>query len=151
MKSKIVLAVLCVACSSAGCASWFMVGAEPSSAAPAGATRAWTIPSCQLSSGAPIAGPVTQTYYLAGGALYEIGANGSGAKFTNRWNAPGGTYFFAYVRTRHGWAYFIPNDPNTPATRFVYVGGTFSTRDLASGAFQPVGTAAATCTMVPRR
>ena len=148
----VVLAVLC-ACG-AGCANWFLNGATMHSAGvPQNATARFTVPSCTMSNGTPIAGPAGQSYYLAqearGPVLYELDANGSGAAITNHWSDERGVHFFTWVSGNAGWVFTFPHSRDQLPTRWVFEAGTYGTTVMPNGATSPTGQPTASCQMVP--
>jgi hypothetical protein len=151
MRNTITLGIV-LAASLAGCASWFLRGAEMANGAPAASTAVYTAPACALANGQIVAGPAV-TYYLTqeaeGAILYEIETNGRGARITNRWSDETGTYFFVWVGNGPGWQYFFPVDPTLPRIRLAFDAGTYS-GDHSTGVTRPVGTPSATCVLEPR-
>ena len=136
-----------------GCASWYMVGSEPHSGPPRGATATYKAPTCtELSNGKELAGPKDATYYVTREGdkpvLFEIEGSGSGAKITNHWKDGEGTHFFTYVKGRQGWQYDVPEDPSAPAKRLVF---TQYTVEESAGVMKPAGKPLVACALVPQR
>ena len=150
MKRVTVLFIFAAALVAAGCASWYLRGAEMADRAPANATATFTVPACANAAGQVLQAPST-TYYLAdegrGPVLYEMEANGSGARITNTWTDAQGRHFFVWVGNGAGWQYYFPNDTTQTPIRFVFDPGTYSGDRSTPGISRPVGTPSATCVM----
>lgn len=137
-----------------GCFSALTPGASPARRPPATAQRVWTVPQCQnLLNGAPVAGP-QGTYQLAQEAgllvLYELDNAGRGVRITNHWTDGQGDNFFTFIRNSHGYHYIIPPNRSQPATRFVYLAGTYSVGRVGDDVRPTGGQPSARCPMIPR-
>jgi hypothetical protein len=147
------LGVLALVLGLGGCASAFMSGSAPVSAPPKSPLAKWTVTACKDAAGAAIPMSGAISYYLEEGpeglALYEMDAQGKGAKITNHWEDAQGMHFFTRVYTSHGFELFLPADRKQPGTRKVYLRGAFEVTKDANGVIRPGGAPGATCTMDP--
>jgi hypothetical protein len=144
---RLMAALSVIALMGSGCAAAFMAGSAPSGA-PASSKAKYGISACANTAGQVIAAP-DLTYYLTDDAFYEVEANGRGAKITNRWSDEKGQYFFTYVRTGHGYMYFLPSDPAGKPTRFIYMKGTYQVT-TAGGVMRPSGAPSIVCILQPK-
>ena len=114
-----------VACSTMACASWFMKGStQHKGPLPHNALAEFRVPSCTMANGEEIDGPDT-TYYLirgrSGPELIEAERSGRASAITNYWRDEAGHNFATYVKGRQAWHYVIPDNPDEPAERRVFM------------------------------
>jgi hypothetical protein len=129
-----------------GCTSWFLKGAEQTSGPPSSSRAVFSAPVCTTTEGETLTG-ADVTYYLAdegGPVLYELDANGEGARITNTWSDELGTHFFVWVGTGPGFRFLFPSDGGAP-TRFVYTARSYQGDHSQEGVTKPIGDPAATC------
>jgi hypothetical protein len=121
-----------------GCASMFMKGG---SLAPAGYQPQKVL----ITYKADGAVPQGATYLLImnekGEAMFERGADGSGALFETKWSDDKGDHFAGWVATSHAYEFVVPKDRKKPAKRYVYPAG-FYTLQSVGGIERPVPVAA---------
>jgi hypothetical protein len=132
-----------------GCASMFMNGGNLVDAGegPTAVKRSYKAPQCAMTDGSSVAGPADVTFQLVDAGIFERSSDGSGAVITNHWADAAGDHYFGWVKSS-GWEYVIPQDPNAPANRLVYVGLDTKTEGSVTKPATPVS---ATCPLVASR
>ncbi len=142
------LAAASVACGTMSCASWFMKGSsQHKGPLPHNALAEFRVPTCTMANGEEIDGPDT-TYYLVRGRkgpeLIEAERSGRASAITNYWRDESGHNFATYVRGRQAWQYVIPDNPEEPAERRVFM--QYGVSKHARG-FRLTGTPIARCAL----
>jgi hypothetical protein len=141
---QVVMLLALAGFAAAGCASMFMKGG---SLAPAGFQPQKVLVTYHAEGSVP---PGT-TYLLVmtekGEAMFEQGADGSGALFETRWTDSSGDHFAGWVATSHAYEFIVPKDRRKPAKRYVYPKGYYSLqtvgdqeRPVPVTAMEPVAT-----------
>jgi hypothetical protein len=138
------------------CGSMLTPGSRAVNGPPPAPLAVYSIPYCEvMASGERLSGPQA-TYFLEQGgthgmSLYEIEANGRGAKIMNYWVDERGHNFFSFVKTSHAWHFVLPQDRTQPGVRFVYPAGTYTAADVGGRLFKAVaGQPVARCYMAPQ-
>ena len=145
------LAAICLAASTASCASMFLNGARMANAhTPVDhAIATYSLQACTSADGSTVAAPAGISYVLLqgehGNELFERSADGSGAIIGNRWEDATGAHYFVWVQ-RSGWEFVLP-PAGGRAMRLVYSG--MHVERFPDGTSRPQGAIAASCPLGP--